>query len=113
VPPFDAVAVRSRFASLCGDFVFLDAPGGTQTPDEVAAAVTRVHQEASGNGGAPYATSRRIDALVATFGYLDSLGGMARIAAREREHRFNRALASLVAAPAAGSPALHPAGQQR
>jgi cysteine desulfurase family protein (TIGR01976 family) len=64
VPPFDATAVRARFSSLRDDFIFLDAPGGTQTPDEVAAAVTRVYLEASGNGGAPYATSRRIDALV-------------------------------------------------
>jgi cysteine desulfurase family protein (TIGR01976 family) len=56
--------VRKRFSSLSGDFVFLDAPGGTQTPDEVGAAVARVYLEASGNTGAPYATSRRLDALV-------------------------------------------------
>ncbi len=55
---------RSRFSSLGDDFVFLDAPGGTQTPDEVGAAVARVYLEASGNTGAPYATSRRLDALV-------------------------------------------------
>ena len=56
--------VRARFSSLRDDFVFLDAPGGTQTPDEVAAAVARVYREASGNTGAPYATSRRIGAIV-------------------------------------------------
>src|SRR5271170_6019952 len=61
---FDIAAVRARFSSLRGDFVFLDAPGGTQTPDEVATAVARVYQEASGNTGAPYATSRRIEAVV-------------------------------------------------
>ena len=61
---FDVAAVRARFSSLRDDFVFLDAPGGTQTPDEVAAAVTRVYREASGNTGAPYATSRRIEAVV-------------------------------------------------
>jgi cysteine desulfurase family protein (TIGR01976 family) len=61
---FDIAAVRARFSSLRGDFVFLDAPGGTQTPDEVAAAVARVYAEASGNTGAPYATSRRIEAVV-------------------------------------------------
>jgi cysteine desulfurase family protein (TIGR01976 family) len=55
---------RARFSSLAGDFVFLDAPGGTQTPDDVAAAVARVYRDASGNLGAPYATSRRIEALV-------------------------------------------------
>jgi cysteine desulfurase family protein (TIGR01976 family) len=55
---------RARFSSLSGDFVFLDAPGGTQTPDEVAAAAARVYRDASGNLGAPYATSRRLEALV-------------------------------------------------
>jgi cysteine desulfurase family protein (TIGR01976 family) len=61
---FDIAAVRARFSSLRGDFVFLDAPGGTQTPDEVAAAVACVYADASGNAGAPYATSRRIEAVV-------------------------------------------------
>jgi cysteine desulfurase family protein (TIGR01976 family) len=56
---------RPRFSSLDGGFVFLDAPGGTQTPDEVAAAVAQVYREASGNIGAPYATSRRLEAIVA------------------------------------------------
>jgi len=57
-------AARERFSSLSDGFVFLDAPGGTQTPDEVAAAVARVFMESSGNTGAPYATSRRLEALV-------------------------------------------------
>ena len=61
---FDIDAVRARFGSLHGDFVFLDAPGGTQTPDEVGDAVARLYREASGNAGAPYATSRRIEAVV-------------------------------------------------
>jgi cysteine desulfurase family protein (TIGR01976 family) len=65
VTEFDIAAVRARFSSLRDGFVFLDAPGGTQTPDEVAAAVTRVYREASGNSGVPYATSRRIDAVTA------------------------------------------------
>jgi cysteine desulfurase family protein (TIGR01976 family) len=56
-------AVRERFSSLRDDFTFLDAPGGTQTPDEVAAAVASVYREASGNSGAPYATSKRIEAI--------------------------------------------------
>jgi cysteine desulfurase family protein (TIGR01976 family) len=55
---------RHRFSSLRGDFVFLDAPGGSQVPDEVGAAVARVYREASGNTGVPYATSRRIEAIV-------------------------------------------------
>ncbi len=60
----DITAVRSRFSSLGSGFVFLDAPGGTQVPDEVGAAVSRQLAEASGNVGAPYATSRRLDALI-------------------------------------------------
>jgi cysteine desulfurase family protein (TIGR01976 family) len=63
-PPGGLANVRDRFSSLADGFVYLDAPGGTQTPDEVAAAVARVYREASGNTGAPYAASRRIDALV-------------------------------------------------
>lgn len=63
--PSPAIAgARARFTSLRSDFVYLDAPGGTQTPDEVAAAVAEVYREASGNTGAPYATSRRLEALV-------------------------------------------------
>jgi cysteine desulfurase family protein (TIGR01976 family) len=57
-------AARSRFSALGSDFVFLDAPGGTQVPDEVGEAVARVYRESSGNTGAPYATSQRIEALV-------------------------------------------------
>jgi cysteine desulfurase family protein (TIGR01976 family) len=63
-PPPGLAGVRARFSSLTNDFVYLDAPGGTQTPDEVAEAVARVYREASGNTGAPYATSRRIEAVV-------------------------------------------------
>jgi cysteine desulfurase family protein (TIGR01976 family) len=64
VPSFDVAAVRARFTALRDDFVYLDAPGGTQTPDEVAAAVARVYREASGNIGFPYAASRRIQGVV-------------------------------------------------
>jgi cysteine desulfurase family protein (TIGR01976 family) len=64
VARFDVAAARARFCSLRDDFVFLDAPGGTQTPDEVGAAVARVYRDASGNTGAPYATSRRIEAVI-------------------------------------------------
>jgi cysteine desulfurase family protein (TIGR01976 family) len=63
--PFNVEAVRKRFTALSDDFVFLDAPGGTQLPDEVGEAVARVYREAAGNIGAPYATSRRIGAIVA------------------------------------------------
>jgi cysteine desulfurase family protein (TIGR01976 family) len=56
---------RSQFSALDGSFVFLDAPGGTQTPDAVGAAVARLYREASGNLDAPYPASQRLNALVA------------------------------------------------
>ena len=66
---------RNRFSSLRSGFVYLDAPGGTQVPDEISDAVARVYRDMSGNTGAPYATSRRLEALVddarsATAGFL-------------------------------------------
>ncbi len=60
----DIAGLRRRFSSLSSGFVFLDAPGGTQVPDEVAAAVATNYRDASGNLGAPYATSRRLEALL-------------------------------------------------
>jgi len=65
VAPFDVAAARARFTSLREDFVFPDAPGGAQTPDEAGAAVASVYRDASGNTGAPNATSRRIEAVLA------------------------------------------------
>src|SRR5215472_15358170 len=64
IPTASIAAVRDRFSSLRGSFVYLDAPGGTQTPDEVGAATARVYLDASGNTGAPYATSQRLEELV-------------------------------------------------
>jgi len=61
---FDVDHVRSQFASLDRGFVFLDAPGGTQVPDSVAAAVVENYRDASGNIGFPYETSQRIASLV-------------------------------------------------
>ena len=60
----DITAVRGRFSSLAG-FTFLDAPGGTQVPDEVGEAIARALREASANLGAGYATSRRVGAILA------------------------------------------------
>src|SRR6266700_2677188 len=61
----DVEAVRARFSSLRdGGFVFLDAPGGTQVPDEVGEAIARALREASANLGAGYATSRRVGAIL-------------------------------------------------
>src|SRR5882672_3484632 len=62
----DVQAVRARFSSLQGDFVFLDAPGGSQVPDEVGAAIARTLREASANIGANYATSKRVEQVLAT-----------------------------------------------
>src|SRR5579872_704082 len=61
----DVQAVRARFSSLRdGGFAFLDAPGGSQVPDEVGDAIARSLREASANMGAAYETSRRVAAIV-------------------------------------------------
>ncbi|HKB92930.1 MAG TPA: aminotransferase class V-fold PLP-dependent enzyme [Gaiellaceae bacterium] len=60
----DIDAVRRRFSSLRGDFAFLDAPGGSQVPDEVGEAIAKALRDASGNLGAPYETGRRVEEIV-------------------------------------------------
>src|SRR5712691_8339920 len=60
----DVQAVRRRFTSLQTDFAYLDAPGGTQVPDEVANTIARALIEASGNLGAPYETGRRVEQIL-------------------------------------------------
>src|SRR5499433_1565174 len=62
-PSIDVAAVRERFSSL-QDFAFLDAPGGSQVPDEVGDAIARALREASANLGAGYATSRRVQEIL-------------------------------------------------
>jgi len=63
----DVQAVRARFSSLRdGGFVFLDAPGGSQVPDEVGDAIARTLREASANIGANYETSKRVERILAT-----------------------------------------------
>ena len=56
----DLDSVRSRFSSLQEGFAFMDAPGGSQVPDEVGGAIARELREASANMGAGYATSHRV-----------------------------------------------------
>ena len=56
--------VRARFSSLQGDFVFLDAPGGSQVPDEVGDAIARALRDASANIGALYETSHRVETIL-------------------------------------------------
>jgi cysteine desulfurase family protein (TIGR01976 family) len=63
----DVEAVRARFSSLReGSFVFLDAPGGSQVPDEVGDAIARTLRDASANIGALYETSHRVEAILTT-----------------------------------------------
>ena len=63
----DVDAVRARFSSLRdGGFVFLDAPGGSQVPDEVGDAIARTLRDASANIGALYETSHRVERILAT-----------------------------------------------
>ena len=60
----DIDAVRRRFSSLQDGFAFLDAPGGSQVPDEVGDAIARALREASANLGAGYATSLRVKEIL-------------------------------------------------
>ena len=61
----DVEAVRRRYSSLRdAGFAFLDAPGGSQVPDEVGDAIARALREASANLGAPYATGERVEAIL-------------------------------------------------
>jgi cysteine desulfurase family protein (TIGR01976 family) len=60
----DVAAVRARFSSLRQGFAFLDAPGGSQVPDEVGDAIARALREASANLGAVYATSLRVGEIL-------------------------------------------------
>ena len=58
--------MRSRFSALRdGGFVFLDAPGGSQVPDEVGDAIARTLRDASANIGANYETSKRVEQILA------------------------------------------------
>jgi cysteine desulfurase family protein (TIGR01976 family) len=65
----DVQAVRSRFSALAREVagspvVYLDGPGGSQTPDEVAAAVADYMVASNANSGGPFATSIATDRLL-------------------------------------------------
>ncbi len=60
----DIHSVRHRFSSLKPGFAFLDAPGGSQVPDEVGDAIAQALREASANLGAGYATSLRVKEIL-------------------------------------------------
>jgi cysteine desulfurase family protein (TIGR01976 family) len=66
VDRLDVAAIRERFASLQEGFMFFDAPGGSQVPDEVGTAVARALREASANLGAVYETSQRVGRILET-----------------------------------------------
>jgi cysteine desulfurase family protein (TIGR01976 family) len=60
----DVAAVRARYSALQQPLAFFDAPGGTQVPDDVIAAVAAYYRESNANVSGPYSTSRRTEALV-------------------------------------------------
>ena len=62
----DVTDLRARFSSLQNGFAFLDAPGGSQVPDEVGTAVAEAMRDASANLGAVYATSHRVQEILET-----------------------------------------------
>src|ERR1700744_3446319 len=65
VTPGGALAgARKRFSALQTGFAFMDAPGGSQVPDEVGDAVARALREASANLGAGYETSFRVKRIL-------------------------------------------------
>jgi cysteine desulfurase family protein (TIGR01976 family) len=61
----DVEAVRARFTALQRPYAFLDAPAGTQVPDEVIDAIALYLRESNANVGGEFATSRRTTELVA------------------------------------------------
>jgi cysteine desulfurase family protein (TIGR01976 family) len=60
----DVAAVRARFSALDKPLALFDAPGGTQTPDEVIGAIARYLRESNANVSGPYGPSRETEALV-------------------------------------------------
>jgi cysteine desulfurase family protein (TIGR01976 family) len=53
----DLAALRERFPALATGAVYLDGPGGSQVPEEVMAAMTRVLREENANLGGAFDTS--------------------------------------------------------
>src|ERR1700733_16242891 len=56
--------VRARFSALRHGFAFMDAPGGSQVPDALGAAIAAALRAASANLGAGYATSFRVKEIL-------------------------------------------------
>ncbi|HEY6743218.1 MAG TPA: aminotransferase class V-fold PLP-dependent enzyme, partial [Lapillicoccus sp.] len=62
---YDVAAVRAHFPSLKEGAAHFDGPGGTQTPDTVAAAVSDAMTSAVANRGTVTAAERRAESIVA------------------------------------------------
>jgi cysteine desulfurase family protein (TIGR01976 family) len=60
----DVSAVRARFSALQKPLALFDAPGGTQTPDEVIEAIAHYLRTSNANVSGPYGPSRETEALV-------------------------------------------------
>ncbi len=63
-PPFDVRRAREDFPALGEGLAHFDGPGGTQVPEQVAAAVSDAMCSALSNRHGPFASSRRSDAIV-------------------------------------------------
>jgi cysteine desulfurase family protein (TIGR01976 family) len=72
VTGYDVAAVRSHFPALKEGAAHFDGPGGTQTPDTVAAAVSDALTSAVANRGTVTAAERRAESIV-----LDARAAMA------------------------------------
>ena len=64
IAAFNVHSVRRRFSALDRQLAFFDAPGGTQVPDEVTAAIAAYLRESNANLSGAFETSRRSDELV-------------------------------------------------
>ncbi|WP_139721813.1 cysteine desulfurase-like protein [Serinicoccus chungangensis] len=62
--PLDVAAVRAQFPSLRSGVAFFDGPGGSQTPEVVAAAVASTLASPLSNRGVVTASERRADDVV-------------------------------------------------
>jgi cysteine desulfurase family protein (TIGR01976 family) len=62
--PFDVAGLRSHFPALADGGAYFDGPGGTQTPDVVAEAVTRTLTSPLSNRGTLSAAERNADDAV-------------------------------------------------
>jgi cysteine desulfurase family protein (TIGR01976 family) len=68
-PILDLAAIRPRFSALSRELdgvpvVYLDGPGGSQTPDSVARAVASYLTQSNANAGGPFITSVETDRLI-------------------------------------------------